>query len=79
MNKLLLTSRTAPQAAQALQEQVAHTGRYVFQVDASSLVAPYDRRSATAPELQSVAMSSQVMVPLTEKMAAIVAGAPSLH
>lgn len=64
------------QAAQALEEQVAHSGRYVFQLDASSLVAPYDRRSARAPELASVSMTSSVQVPLTEKMTALVAGAP---
>ena len=57
---------------------MAHSGRYVFQMDASSLVAPYDRRSARAPELASVSMTSSVQVPLTEKMTALVAGAPAL-
>ena len=57
---------------------MAHSGRYVFQMDASSLVAPYDRRSARAPELASVSMTSSVQVPLTEKMTALVAGAPAI-
>ena len=54
---------------------MSHSGRYVFQVDASSLVAPYSVDADIAPELRSVHMLSQVQVPLTDKTHAWVAGA----
>ncbi len=63
------------QEAESLEEQVSHSGRYVFQIDASSLVAPYSVDADIAPELRSVHMLSQVQVPLTDKTHAWVAGA----
>jgi len=55
---------------------VSHRGHYIFRVDASSLVAPYDAGASRAPELRSVAMTSQVQLPFTERMGAYLAGAP---
>ncbi len=55
---------------------MSHRGHYIFRVDASSLVAPYDAGASRAPELRSVAMTSQVQLPFTERMGAYLAGAP---
>lgn len=53
-------------AVQRLQMQVAHRGFYIFKVDATNLVDPYDRGVSTLPEVYEVAMNSQLSTPLDD-------------
>lgn len=46
------------------QAEVEHRGQYVFKVDATALVDPYDRRARTLPDLRGVFVSSGVDVPV---------------
>jgi hypothetical protein len=60
--------------AQRMQAQVAHRGFYIFKIDASELLDPYDRRVATAPEVYEVAMNSQLHTPLSDDTGVTIGG-----
>ena len=55
--------------------QVAHRGFYIFKVDATNLVDPYDRGVSTLPEVYEVAMNSQLSTPLDDTTSITVGGA----
>ena len=59
---------------QRLQAQVAHRGFYIFKIDASELLDPYDRDLMTTPEVYEVAMNSQLHTPVSDDMGVTIGG-----
>lgn len=59
--------------------QTAHRGVYMFKVDATNLVDPYDRHVSVMPEVYEVAMNSQISTSISDTTNATLGGpAPSL-